>query len=76
MTLAAAVAQFRRELILETLAANDGHVRNTAKALGINRTWLHAWLKRYRAAGQLEAREPASHKVRTIRRGPNQPRLQ
>ena len=42
-----AVTEFRRRLIVETLAAHQGNRTKTAKALGLQRTYLFALIREY-----------------------------
>lgn len=42
-----AVHEFRRRLIVETLAANQGNRTATARALGLQRTYFFALIREY-----------------------------
>ena len=46
-----AVTEFRRRLIVETLAAHQGNRSAAARALGLQRTYLFALIREYGIGG-------------------------
>ena len=56
-----AVDTFKRELLARTLAAQDGNRTRTARALGLQRTYLLRLIRRY----GLTERVPATRRKRS-----------